>query len=146
MYKYTAYYAHPYVTEECGSAFLVECKLAKELPEIKLVNPFKVGDLTEKWVTNKEKSVALSKQIVRKDLTLMQQSDLLISFFPDMAGNKQLTGGIGTPIEFWYFRYHLQRPAYALTPYIHPWITALEVRCETDIDRLIKRIRMEMKL
>lgn len=142
--KIKAYYAHPWITETRGASLIVERTLEKALPEIEFVNPFRVGDHTERWLNHPTLDVA--KGIVRKDLELMQQCDVLIAYFPDMAGDVALSGGIGTPMEFWYFRHELNKPAYALTPFKHPWIWALDVRCETDIYELIKRVKTELNL
>ena len=143
--KLRAYYAHSYITETHGAASIVENILQRELPEIEIVNPFFVGDKTERWLSDKG-NLAVAKEIVRTDVELMNGCDLIISYFPDIAGTIQLSGGIGTPMEIWYFRYTLNRPVYALTPFIHPWLMALEVKASQDIFELCSQIRREMRL
>jgi len=124
----------------------VQQELEKGLPEIEFVNPFEVGDLTAQWI-QKPNDLAIAKTIVRKDLQLMRDCDLIISYFPDMINATEPTRGtIGTPMEYFYMRHILNKPAYALSPYRHPWLMALDVRCEIDIDVLIKRVRTELKL
>ncbi len=143
--KLRAYFAHPWITETHGAAAIVQRIIEEKLPEIELVNPFYVGDKTERWLNDKN-NLATAKEIVRTDLELMQGCDVIISYFPDIAGVVQLSGGIGTPMEYWYFGYTLQRPIYALTPFKHPWLMALGIRTSQDIFELCKQIRTEMKL
>ena len=143
--KLKAYFAHPWISRTHGAAIIVQRLLEQALPEIEFINPFLAGDLTEQWLA-KPNDLTVAKAIVRKDLQLMQECDVIISYFPDMAGIIPLTGGIGTPMEYFYMRHVLYKPVYALTPFKHPWLMALDVRCEQDIYVLIKRIRTELKL
>ncbi len=143
--KLRAYFAHPWITRTHGAANLVLKVLKEYLPEIEFVNPFESGDLTERW-TQHPTDLSIAKEIIRKDFSLMQECDLIISYFPDTAGDTPLKGSIGTPMEYLYMRYFLCKPVYALTCFVHPWLIGLDVRCEDNIDVLIARIRREMGL
>lgn len=140
--KIRAYYAHPLTTRTCGIANVVLKNLQENLPEIEFVNPFEQGDHTRQWL--QQPNIKSAKEIIRKDLHLIQDCDIVISYFPDSINTQKLTGSIGTPMEYFYARYCLNKLVYALTPYIHPWMMALDVKCEDDIYKLIKRIRKEV--
>lgn len=143
--KIRAYFAHPHICRTHGAANLILKVLKEHLPEVEFVNPFEQGDITERWLTHPT-DLSIAKEIVRKDLALIQDCNIVIAYFPNTAGTEKLTGGIGTPMELFYTRHILNKPAYALTCYKHPWLIGLDVRCEDNIDVLIARIRREMGL
>ena len=143
--KLSAYLAHPWKSETHGAAKVVEHELELGLPNLAVVNPFWCGDLTEQWMKNKE-SVTIAKAIVRKDLELIQECDFMIVYYPDTCGTEQFYGGFGTPMEIFYATHNLMKRVYALTPFSHPWLKALGVKCYTDIYEMIEEIKREWKL
>jgi nucleoside 2-deoxyribosyltransferase len=139
------YFGHPWITRIHGAAKATEEYLKMHLPNVEIINPFEVGDLTAEWIKN-PLSIAIAKAIVRKDLSLLQECDIVISYFPDTAGDIKLNGGIGTPMELFYMRHVLNKPVYCLTPYRHPWLIALGVKTFSDIDELVETVHLEMQL
>ena len=143
--KIKAYFAHPWISRTKGAAKATEQYLKNRLENVEIVNPFDVGDLTKQWIKN-PLNISIAKGIIRKDLSLLQECDIIISYFPNAAGDIPMTGGVGTPMEIFFMRHILNKPAYCLTPFKHPWLIALEVKTFEDIDKLIEAVKTEMQL
>lgn len=142
--KIKAYYCHSWASEVDGAAKLVEFLIGKNLPGLELVNPFK-KDLTEQWL-QKPNDLGLAKQIVRTDLELIKECDIVFAYLPDTIGNEKYTGSYGSAMEVFFTRYVLGKPCYVLGEASHPWLMGLEVRHETTLDAMIARLKTELKL
>jgi len=108
------------------------------------MNPFD-HDLTESWLKNPQ-SKTIAKAIVRKDLEMIQDCDFIITYLPRMIGETKYDGSFGTAMEIWYSRMELNKTVYALCGIRHPWLLALNIKMEEDLDTLIQLIRSEWQL
>jgi len=142
--KLICYFSHAWSSEVSGAAKLTLHLLRKALPEIDIQNPFE-HDLTPQYKKNPH-SITLSKAIIRKDVEMIKDCDLVIAYLPRMIGETKYEGSWGTAMELWISRMELNKSVYALCGQIHPWLLGLEIKMEEDLDTLIKRIRLEMKL
>jgi len=135
------YFAHPFATEGF-SAKVVLWFLQKAFPDWKFCNPFD-SPLTQLWFdspVNKHKQIA--KEIVEKDLSLIKESDAVLAYIPDLlAEDFPSYAMLGTAMEIFYARRELHKPVYALTPFHHPWLIALEVKTAATTDELKKMLK-----
>ena len=113
------YFAHPRVTETYGSFFLFQLLLEKEFPDWKFVNPFQ-SPLTKEWYEKRDLETAM--KIIRKDLDLINECDIVLTFLPDTVFDDKQNTTIGTAMEIFYASYILHKPVFALTPFTHPWL------------------------
>ena len=144
MKKLKAYFAHAHYSETHGAAIVTLHFLRKGLPEVEIMNPFD-HDLTESWLKNPQ-SKTIAKAIVRKDLEMIQDCDFIITYLPRMIGETKYDGSFGTAMEIWYSRMELNKTVYALCGIRHPWLLALNIKMEEDLDTLIQLIRSEWQL
>lgn len=135
------YFAHPFATEG-SSAKVVLWALQKAFPDWKFCNPFD-SPLTQLWFdspANKKEQIA--KEIVVKDLKLIRRSNAVLAYIPDlMVEDAPSYATLGTAMEIFYARKILGKPVYALTPFYHPWLVALNVKTASNLDELKKMLK-----
>lgn len=146
MKKLRAYFAHPEKTEVKGAAIVVEHWIEINIPELALLNPFTICRSLENSFRKNPQSITIAKAIVREELNLIKDSDFVVVYYPNMCGTEPFFGGFGTPMEMFYARHCMMKPVYALTPFVHPWLIALGVKCFKDVDEMIEEIKRDWKL
>jgi len=100
---------------------------------IEIFNPFKYqGDIREAWLKgNHSKDIA--DQIMHKDLELIRDSDLVLTFVPGKES-------IGTSMEIFFARYHLKVPVIILIQEAHPWLVSLGACRVTSLETLVTEV------
>lgn len=132
------YLAHPRVTETHGGFFLFKLLLEKEFPEWQFVNPFH-SPLTEEWYKSPTLETAI--KIIKKDLELIDECDIVLAYLPDMTFEDEQNASIGTAMEIFYTNYVLHKTVFALTPFNHPWLlNFVDVICR-NIEDLKTKLR-----
>jgi len=105
---------------------------------IEIFNPFHYqGSIRERWVSG-ERTKSIADMIMRKDLELIRDSDLIIAY---ITGNES----IGTSMEIFFARFVIDKPVIVLILEDHPWLLSLGACRVMSVEQLIQEVRKHVE-